>query len=217
MGGTAPRTILPPRPLIGPAYRCAKRTVDILGSALALLMLLPLMLAVAVAVRLESRGPIFFWQYRLGEHGIPFRFYKFRSMVVEAPQLREQLDETNEVSGPVFKMRRDPRLTRVGRLIRRASIDELPQLWHVLTGRMTLVGPRPPIPEEVEHYEPWQRERLAAKPGLTCIWQVSGRSNIPFERWVELDIKYVRTRHFWLDMKLLWLTIPAILTGRGAY
>lgn len=212
-----PLPLRPPPALISPLYHVAKRTVDIVGAAGALLMLLPLLLAVAVAIRLESRGPVLYSQFRLGEHGIPFRFYKFRSMVVDADRQRQALADRNEVTGPVFKMRVDPRITRVGRLIRKLSIDEMPQLWHVLRGQMSLVGPRPPIPEEVEHYEPWQRERLAVKPGLTCIWQISGRSDIPFERWVELDIQYVRTRHFWLDMRLLLLTIPAVLTGRGAY
>jgi len=123
----------------------------------------------------------------------------------------------NEQRGPIFKIRHDPRITKVGRYLRKLSLDELPQLWHVLMGQMTLVGPRPPIPEEVAEYEAWQRERLSVVPGLTCTWQVSGRSHIPFERWVELDIEYVRTRSLWLDLKILLLTVPAVVTGRGAY
>lgn len=198
-------------------YRWAKRTLDVVGAMVALLLLTPLMLLVALAIKLESRGPVFFCQWRLGQGGIPFRFYKFRSMTVGAEQVRGELELCNEVSGPVFKMRQDPRTTRVGRFIRRASIDELPQLWNVLRGDMSLVGPRPPLPEEVAGYEPWQRERLAIRPGLTCIWQVSGRSDVPFDDWVRMDIEYVRNRNFWLDLKLLALTVPAVLSGRGAY
>lgn len=200
-----------------PAYRYAKRALDVVGATAGLVLLAPLMLVVAVAIRLESRGPVFFWQWRLGEGGAPFRFYKFRSMTVNAHEERCDLEHCNEVTGPVFKMRHDPRTTRVGRFIRRASIDEMPQLWNVLRGEMSLVGPRPPIPEEVACYEPWQCERLAVRPGLTCIWQVSGRSDVPFEEWVRMDIRYVRTRSFWLDLKLLALTLPAVLSGRGAY
>ena len=198
-------------------YLAAKRLVDILGATAALVIAGPIMLIAAIAIRIDSPGPIFFWQYRLGQHGIPFRFYKFRSMSVNAPSVRDSLADMNEATGPVFKIRRDPRVTRVGRLIRKYSVDELPQLFHVLTGAMSLVGPRPPIPAEVENYEPWQRERLAVKPGLTCIWQVSGRSDIGFQDWVRLDIQYVRTRNLWLDIKLLLQTIPAVITGRGAY
>lgn len=198
-------------------YLVAKRIMDVVGAAAALLIAAPVMLPVALAIKLDSPGPVFFRQYRLGEDGRPFLFYKFRSMTAAAPDIRDSLIEQNEASGPVFKIRRDPRITRVGRVIRKFSIDELPQLFHVLTGRMSLVGPRPPIPAEVEHYEPWQTERLAVKPGLTCIWQVSGRSDIGFDDWVRLDIEYVRTRNLWLDIKLLLLTIPAVLTGRGAY
>jgi lipopolysaccharide/colanic/teichoic acid biosynthesis glycosyltransferase len=198
-------------------YLFAKRLLDILGASAALLIASPIMLVAAIAVKLDSPGPVFFWQYRLGKDGKPFRFYKFRSMTARAPDIRDTLLEVNEATGPVFKIRRDPRITRVGRLIRRYSIDELPQLFHVLGGAMSLVGPRPPIPAEVEQYEPWQTERLAVKPGLTCIWQVSGRSDIGFDDWVRLDIEYVRSRNFWLDLKLLALTIPAVVTARGAY
>lgn len=198
-------------------YLVAKRIIDVVGAGAALLVAAPIMLPVALVIKLDSSGPVFFRQYRLGKDGRPFLFYKFRSMTVAAPDIRDSLLEQNEASGPVFKIRRDPRITRVGRIIRKCSIDELPQLLHVLTGKMSLVGPRPPIPAEVEHYEPWQTERLAVKPGLTCIWQVSGRSDISFDDWVRLDIQYVRTRNLWLDIKLLLLTIPAVLTGRGAY
>ena len=200
-----------------PFYIFAKRLFDIIFSLIALILLIPLFLVVSIAIKIDSPGPLLFWQYRLGKDGKPFRFYKFRSMTSAAPDLRADLAKMNEASGPVFKIRRDPRMTRVGRFIRKYSIDELPQLMHVLTGEMSLVGPRPPIPHEVEQYEAWQRERQAVKPGLTCIWQVSGRSDLTFEQWVNLDVQYVRTRNFWLDLKLLVLTIPAVITGRGAY
>ena len=201
----------------GAAYRVVKRLMDITASAAALILLAPLIAVIAAAIKLGSPGPVLFSQIRLGCNGRPFRFVKFRSMTVGADDLRDELAALNEVSGPVFKMRADPRITRVGRFLRRTSLDELPQLWHVLRGEMSLVGPRPPIPEEVQNYEPWQRERLAVTPGLTCIWQVSGRSDIPFERWVQMDIEYVRTRTLWLDLKILFKTLPAVLTGRGAY
>jgi lipopolysaccharide/colanic/teichoic acid biosynthesis glycosyltransferase len=198
-------------------YLALKRAADLLGATAALIVAAPIMAILAVAIKLDSRGPVLFWQYRLGVNGRPFRFYKFRSMSVEAPDMRDSLTALNEATGPVFKIRRDPRVTRVGRWMRKTSLDELPQLFHVLAGSMSLVGPRPPIPAEVEMYEPWQRERLAVKPGLTCIWQVSGRSDIGFDDWVRLDIQYVRTRSLWVDLKLVALTIPAVITGRGAY
>ena len=210
-------TILPPTVMACRAYAIAKRVIDLAGALVALVFLGPLMLLTAVLIKLESRGPVLFWQYRLGEHGIPFRFYKFRSMVPDAEQARCDLLDSNEAEGPIFKIRCDPRVTRVGRWIRKTSLDETPQLLHVLQGKMSLVGPRPPLPEEVEGYEPWQRERLAVRPGLTCIWQISGRSDIPFERWVELDIIYVRSRSLLLDLKILALTPWAVISGRGAY
>jgi lipopolysaccharide/colanic/teichoic acid biosynthesis glycosyltransferase len=199
------------------AYRIAKRAIDLVGASLCLLMLLPLMLLTALLVKLESAGPVFFWQTRVGTGGRRFRFYKFRSMCTEAVELQAALEGMNEVSGPVFKIRQDPRITHLGRLLRKMSVDELPQLWHVATGQMSLVGPRPPIPEEVERYEPWMLERLAVKPGLTCIWQVSGRSDIPFDEWMRMDVEYVRRRSLGLDLRILAQTIPAVLTGRGAY
>ena len=206
----------PPRP-VSRAYMLAKRLMDVAGASMALVILAAPMLVTALLIKLESRGPALFWQYRLGENGVPFRFYKFRSMVRNAEDVRQGLMGDNEADGPVFKIRRDPRITRVGRWIRKASLDETPQLFHVLQGKMSLVGPRPPLPEEVEDYEPWQHERLSVRPGLTCIWQISGRSDIPFARWVELDILYVRTRSLLLDLKILLLTPWAVLTGRGAY
>jgi len=200
-----------------PAYRIAKRAIDIIGASLALLMALPLMIVTAIVIKLESAGAVFFHHTRLGQGGEPFEFYKFRSMCQEAVVLRAALEGMNEVSGPVFKIRKDPRVTAVGRFLRKMSVDELPQLWHVLSGRMSLVGPRPPVPDEVSRYEPWMLQRLAVKPGLTCIWQVSGRSDIGFDEWMRLDVEYVRNRSLWLDLKILARTIPAVLTGRGAY
>jgi lipopolysaccharide/colanic/teichoic acid biosynthesis glycosyltransferase len=197
-------------------YESAKRVMDVLGAGMGMVLLGPLALLLAILVKLDG-GPVIFRQERLGKDGKPFALFKFRSMREDAPQRREDLDAENECEGPVFKIRRDPRITRVGAFLRRSSLDELPQLWNILRGEMSLVGPRPPLPTEVACYEPWQRERLAVKPGLTCIWQVSGRSNIPFEEWVRMDIEYIRRRNIWLDLRLLLLTIPAVITGRGAY
>lgn len=199
------------------AYTITKRVIDIVGSLAGLTIAAPVMLVTALAIKLDSPGTVFHRQTRLGKDGRPFTMLKLRSMTPEAAQGRTALVEANEMEGPVFKIRSDPRVTRVGKIIRKASIDELPQLWHVLCGEMSLVGPRPPIPEEVARYKPWQRERLAAKPGLTCTWQVSGRSDIPFEEWVQMDIDYIRQGDLVLDLKLLLLTIPAVITGRGAY
>lgn len=212
-----PHVNLPPKVEVTRTYLILKRLIDIVGASIALGILVVPMAIVAAAIKIESRGPLLFWQYRLGENEVPFRFYKFRSMVADAENIRAQLADANEVTGPVFKIRQDPRITRVGRFIRRSSLDETPQLFHVLCGQMSLVGPRPPLPEEVENYQPWQRERLTARPGLTCLWQINGRSDVPFERWVELDIAYIRQRSLLLDAKILLLTLPAVLSGRGAY
>lgn len=217
LGQARDRRLRAPKSLISPGYRCAKRTLDIIGALLALVILALPMLLVALVIRLESRGPALFWQYRLGENGLPFRLFKFRSMRVDAEQVRPQLESLNEVEGPAFKIRRDPRLTRIGSFLRKSSFDETPQFFHVLLGQMSLVGPRPCLLNEVRAHEPWQRQRLAARPGLTCIWQITGRSDIPFERWVGLDIEYVRRRSFWFDLSILVRTIPAVLSGRGAY
>ena len=194
-----------------------KRIIDVIGASLALLAASPIMLLAAIAIKLESSGSLLFSHVRLGQSGRPFRFYKFRSMCEEAVEPRAALDGLSEVSGPVFKIKQDPRITAVGKVIRKMSVNELPQLWHVLSGEMSLVGPRPLVPDEVARYEPWVLERLSVQPGLTCIWQVSGRSDVGFDRWMELDIEYVRTRSLWVDLKVLALTIPAVLTGRGAY
>jgi exopolysaccharide biosynthesis polyprenyl glycosylphosphotransferase len=205
----------PYAPAIG--QRRLKRSLDVLGAALGLLALAPLFAAVAVAVKLESRGPVFFRQSRVGRHGRPFGMFKFRSMVVDAEARRAALEAQNEHKrGPVFKITHDPRITRVGRWIRRTSIDELPQLWNVLRGEMSLVGPRPPIPAEVQKYDAWQRRRLSVTPGLTGLWQVSGRNNVDFDEWMRLDLRYIDTWSFALDLRLLGRTIPVVLTGKGA-
>lgn len=192
-----------------------KRTVDILGALTAIAIFGIPMLFIAIAIKLTSRGPLLYWQDRVGEHGKVFRFPKFRSMVVNADALKEQLAHLNEQAGPVFKMKRDPRVTRVGRFIRKHSLDELPQLFCVLFGSMSLVGPRPPIPAEVEKYEWWQRRRLSVKPGLTCLWQCSGRNDIQFDEWMRLDLRYIDEWSLWLDTKLLLKTIPTVIRGSG--
>jgi lipopolysaccharide/colanic/teichoic acid biosynthesis glycosyltransferase len=199
--------------------RIVKRTVDIAISATALLLLSPLFLAVAVCIKATDRGPILFWQQRVGKWGTEFPFPKFRSMVTNAEELKKKLLEQNDHSdGSItFKMKRDPRITWIGRIIRKLSIDELPQLMCVLRGQMSLVGPRPPVPMEVEQYTLDDRRRLEATPGLTCIWQVSGRGDIPFDQQVELDVRYIESQSLWVDIKLLLQTVPAVLLGKGAY
>ena len=195
-----------------------KRVVDILGSALGLLLLSPLLLVAALAVKASSPGPAVYLSERVGRAGRPFRMVKFRSMFHGAHGSRDHHGHLNiHDSGPVFKIRDDPRVTRVGRLLRRCSIDELPQLWNVLRGDMSLVGPRPPLPEEFLHYGAREQRRLEVKPGITCIWQVSGRSDIDFETWVDMDIAYIDTWSLRLDARLLGRTVAAVLTGRGAY
>ncbi len=196
----------------------AKRVLDVLGAALALVLLSPLFLLVAVLVKATDGGPVFFVQRRVGRNGVLFDFYKFRSMVVDAPRLRDQLLEQNiHGAGITFKLEHDHRVTWIGRVIRRLSIDELPQLWNVLKGNMSLVGPRPPMPEEVARYRPADRGRLAVLPGITCLWQVRGRAHLCFEKQVKLDLEYIRTRTLWLDLRLLLQTVPAVLSCRGAY
>ncbi len=201
--------------------RCSymlKRLIDIIGSSLAILLLSPLFLVVALLIKLTSKGPIFFVQMRVGKYGRFFRFYKFRSMYVGAERDKHQLMAQNEsTDGVIFKMKDDPRVTSIGRFIRKYSIDELPQLFNVFLNDMSLVGPRPPLPEEVAHYTIEDRKRLDVKPGLTCFWQVSGRSAIPFKKQVALDEQYIRSWSLKQDLLILLRTIPAILTGKGAY
>jgi len=199
-------------------YVAVKRSVDVVVSALLLVALAPVFVLVSLLIKATDGGPVLFWQTRVGRWGREFRFPKFRSMVPDAESLLTSiLHQNHHTSGVTFKLKRDPRVTWIGRIIRRASIDELPQLWCVLTGSMTLVGPRPAVPREVAMYSSEERGRLAATPGLTCIWQVRGRGDIPFAQQVKMDIEYIEKQSLWLDLKLLLLTVPAVLTGRGAY
>ena len=195
-----------------------KRLLDILVSLSLGIALLPLFLAVALAIRLTDSGPVLFWQARVGQWGKEFPFPKFRSMVANAEALKQDLLSVNDHgTGVTFKMKRDPRVTWIGRIIRKLSIDELPQLWCVLRGEMSLVGPRPPVPREVFQYSLQDRRRLDVKPGLTCIWQVSGRGDIPFDQQVELDVQYIESQSAWFDLLILLRTVPAIVLGKGAY
>lgn len=193
-----------------------KRALDFITALIALGVLSPLLLILAVLVKLTSRGPIFFCQTRCGLGGRKFTLYKFRSMRADADLLREELEALNEVDGPVFKMRNDPRCTPVGRFMRKFSLDELPQLVNIIKGDMSFVGPRPPLPEEVEKYECWQRRRLRMHPGLTCLWALEGRSKLSFRRWMELDLEYIDHWSMMLDWKIILRTIPIVLLGRGA-
>ena len=196
----------------------AKRLLDIVVSTLALVALLPVFVVTALSIVIEDPGPVFFVQIRVGRNGRHFRFYKFRSMVVNAEKLKSELAARNESKdGVIFKMKQDPRITRTGRVIRKFSIDELPQLINVLKGDMSLVGPRPPLPKEVAQYTLEQRKRLHAIPGITGLWQVSGRSDIPFTDQVRLDLQYIQSAGVLNDLRLLLKTIPAVLSGKGAY
>ncbi|HJW15292.1 MAG TPA: sugar transferase [Thermoanaerobaculia bacterium] len=199
-----------------PLELVAKRGIDLAFAAAFVLVTLPVQALAALLIKLTSPGPVFFRQVRCGLNGRHFTLRKFRTMSAGAEERLHEVSHLNEMSPPVFKVSRDPRLTPVGRLLRRLSIDELPQLWNVILGDMSLVGPRPPLPEEVALYEPWQRRRLSMKPGLTCLWQVSGRSNLDFDRWLALDLKYIDTWSPMLDLKILLKTVPAVLSGRGA-
>jgi exopolysaccharide biosynthesis polyprenyl glycosylphosphotransferase len=193
-----------------------KRGLDFVMALVALVVLSPLLLILAVLVKLTSRGPIFFSQTRCGLGGRRFTLYKFRSMRADADLRREELEALNEVDGPVFKIRNDPRCTPIGRFMRKFSLDELPQLVNIIKGDMSFVGPRPPLPEEVEKYERWQRRRLRMHPGLTCLWALEGRSKLSFRRWMELDLEYIDHWSMALDWKIMLKTIPIVLVGRGA-
>ena len=198
-------------------YEICKRTIDIIGAGLGLILLSPIIAVVACAVKFTSKGPVFFSQKRVGKNGELFEMYKFRSMVVNAEELKENLEEQNEMSGPMFKIKDDPRITKVGKFIRKTSIDELPQLWKILKGEMSLVGPRPSLPKEVEQFDNWMFKRLSVRPGLTCYWQVSGRNNIDFEDWMKLDVKYVEERNFWIDIKLIFKTVFVLFGDKNAH
>lgn len=199
-----------------PTQMAMKRMFDIVTSALALWALSPLLLGVAALIKLTSKGPVLFRQTRVGLNGRPFHMLKFRTMVVNAEALKASLAAQNEMDGPVFKMKHDPRITPLGRFLRKFSIDELPQLVNVLRGDMSVVGPRPPVPNEVAKYEAWQRRRLSVRPGLTCIWQVSGRNQISFEQWMYMDMQYIDHWSFSKDIQLILKTVPVVLTGHGA-
>jgi len=200
-----------------PAALLAKRVTDLAGSLVAMVVLAPVFVISAFLVKATSRGPVFFTQERVGLNGRTFRLYKFRSMYKDAEARRAALADRNEMSGPVFKIKDDPRITPVGKWMRRFSIDEIPQFWNVLAGDMSLVGPRPPIPAEVKKYERWQRRRLSMKPGITCLWQVSGRNAIDFDDWMRLDLAYIDTWSLRLDVQILLRTVPVVLTARGAH
>lgn len=198
-------------------YFVIKRLMDVVFSAIALIVLSPIMLIVAVAIKLEDiKGPILFSQERVGYLGKKFKMYKFRSMYVDAEERLHEIQHLNEQTGPVFKMKDDPRITKVGKFIRKTSLDELPQLINILKGEMSIVGPRPALLREVVQYNDYQKQRLLVKPGLTCIWQVSGRNNIGFDEWVELDLEYIENQSLGLDIKLILQTIPALLGDRNA-
>lgn len=197
-------------------YLFLKRFMDIFASILGLILLSPILIVVSVLIKLDSKGPIFFSQKRVGLHGKTFNMYKFRSMVVNAEEIKDKLKEQNEMSGPMFKMKNDPRITKIGKFIRKTSIDELPQLLNVLKGEMSLVGPRPSLPKEVKEFEPWMLERLEVKPGITCYWQVMGRNSIGFREWMELDVKYVHERCLSLDLKLIFKTFFVLFGDENA-
>ena len=200
------------------AHEQAKRALDVTMAASMLIGLLPLFALLALIVKLTDGGPALHWQMRVGRWGKEFPFPKFRSMRMDAEKLLESLlSENQHQAGVTFKIRRDPRVTRIGALLRRFSLDELPQIWCVLKGEMSLVGPRPPLPREVQYYSLNDRRRLDVKPGLTCIWQVSGRSDIPFPEQVKLDVDYIERRSLWLDLQLLARTVSAVISGKGAY
>lgn len=194
-----------------------KRILDVTVAMIAIVLTAPIMLITAILIKLDSPGPVIFKQVRVGKDGEHFYCYKFRSMYIDAEQRLRELQAKNEADGPVFKIRRDPRVTRVGRVIRKLSIDELPQLFNVLKGEMSLVGPRPALPSEVAKYTYEQIGRLHAIPGITGLQQVSGRSDLDFKRWVELDLQYIAEQSIWKDIEILFRTIPAVLLGRGAY
>lgn len=199
-----------------PLQVTCKRLLDVIGSSLLLAVLSPLFLVLAVAVKLSSVGPVFYHWKVMGRNGRPFTGYKFRSMVVNADQLKEQLKELNEMSGPMFKLTHDPRITRMGSWMRRYSLDELPQLYSVLKGDMSLVGPRPPLVTEYAEFTDYQKRKLAVKPGITCLWQVNGRNQInDFDEWVRLDLQYIRVWSLGLDFKILLKTLGAVFAGSG--
>ncbi len=198
-------------------YLFLKRMSDLVITTLILLLLLPIIPVIIILIKLDSPGSILFKQKRVGRNGVEFDFYKFRSMHTGAENVIGSLRPLSGVEGPIFKLKEDPRVTQVGRFLRRSSLDELPQLLNVLKGDMSLVGPRPNLPSEVSHYLPWQRRRLDVTPGITCFWQITGRSHIGFQEWMRLDLEYIRKRSFITDLKIMLKTIPAVIARKGAY
>lgn len=199
------------------AYIAGKRLFDLSVGLLAFVFVIPIVPLIALMIKLDSPGPVFYRQDRIGRGGRPFRFYKFRSMYREADRGRAELESRNEQEGPVFKIKADPRITPVGQFLRRSSVDEIPQILNVLRGDMSIVGPRPPLPVEVARYQPWHRRRLDVKPGITCLWQIAGRSQIGFDEWMRLDMEYLRTRSLRTDLAIFLKTLPAVMARRGAY
>lgn len=197
-------------------YFIIKRIIDIIGAFCGILLLAPIMVVAAIWIKLDSKGPIFFQQQRVGQNGIIFNMYKFRSMCPDAEGLLENLRYKNEMSGPMFKIKDDPRVTKAGKFMRNTSIDELPQLLNILRGEMSLVGPRPSLPQEVVQFTHLQKRRLVAKPGLTCYWQIRGRSDISFDEWMEMDAKYIEERNTWIDISLIFKTVRVLFGDKGA-
>lgn len=210
------RIMLEKKKLSRNTYEFLKRLMDIICSMSALIVLAPILIVVVILIKIESKGPVIFSQERVGINNKKFKMYKFRSMVVNAEDMKEKLEKQNERKGPMFKIKNDPRITTIGRFIRKTSIDELPQLINILKGEMSIVGPRPSLPKEVIQFEPWMLERLKVKPGLTCYWQVQGRDHIEFEDWMRLDVKYVKDRNFLLDIKLIFKTFFVFLGDQNA-
>jgi exopolysaccharide biosynthesis polyprenyl glycosylphosphotransferase len=197
-------------------YFIMKRMIDVICALCGILLLLPMMIVVAIWIKLDSKGSVFFAQERVGQDGRGFMMYKFRSMCTDAEYLLEKLQDKNEMTGPMFKIKEDPRVTKVGKFIRKTSIDELPQLFNILKGEMSLVGPRPSLPKEVAQFSPFQKQRLVAKPGLTCYWQVRGRSDVSFEEWMEMDVQYIGERNTWIDICLIFKTVGVLFGDEGA-
>ena len=197
-------------------YFIIKRIIDIIGALSGIVLISPVMIIVAIWIKIDSKGPVFFVQSRVGRDGKKFMMYKFRSMCTDAECLLTKLKDENEMSGPMFKMKDDPRITKVGRFVRKTSIDELPQLFNILKGDMSLVGPRPSLPKEVVQFTPFQKQRLIAKPGLTCYWQVRGRSDVSFKEWMEMDVEYIEERNTWVDITLIFKTVGVLFGDEGA-
>jgi len=199
------------------AYIAGKRLFDLSVGLLAFVFVIPIVPLIALMIKLDSPGPVFYRQDRIGRGGRPFRFYKFRSMYREADRRRTELESRNEQEGPVFKIKADPRITPVGQFLRRPRVYDIPHIIIVLRGHMSIVGPRPPLPVEVARYQPWHRRRLDVKPGITCLWQIAGRSQIGFDEWMRLDMEYLRTRSLRTDLAIFLKTLPAVMARRGAY